>query len=202
MGLLSAVSYRVTVIWMVSVVGTLLLGGWLASKVVAGERPALFIELPPVRVPRMMNVFKKTMGRVEWYLREAVPLFVVGTLILFSLDRFGMLGWIRAAFAPVVVGFLGLPEAAADALIMGFLRRDYGAAGFFEMFKNGLLTPAQVAVSLVTVTLFVPCLASFLMMVKERGMKSSALMLAIVMPYAMLSGGAVRFVIDAIGLRF
>lgn len=202
MGLLSAVSYRVTVIWLMSVVGTLLLGGWLASKVVAGERPALFIELPPVRIPRMMNVFKKTMGRVEWYLREAVPLFVIGTLMLFSLDRFGMLGWIRAAFAPVVVGFLGLPEAAADALIMGFLRRDYGAAGFFEMFKNGLLTPAQVAVSLVTVTLFVPCLASFLMMVKERGMKSAALMLAIVMPYAIISGGAVRFIIDAIGIVF
>ena len=201
MGLLSSLSYRVTAIWVASVVGTLLLSGWLASRVLTGERPALFLELPPIRVPRLRNILIKTLGRVEWYLREAVPLFVIGTLILFFLDRFHLLEWLRRVFSPVVVAFLGLPGEATDAFIMGFLRRDYGAAGFFEMFKNGLLTPRQVLVALVTVTLFVPCLANLLMMVKERGIRTGLLMLGIIMPFAVFIGGTLNFLIGVTGIR-
>ncbi len=201
MGLLSALSYRVTVLWVASVILTLILSGWLASQVVPGTRPSLFLELPPIRRPRFRNIVIKTLGRVEWYLREAVPLFVIGTLILFFLDRFHLLEWLRRAFAPVVVSFLGLPGEATDAFIMGFLRRDYGAAGFFEMFKNGLLTPGQVLVALVTVTLFVPCLANLLMMVKERGVRTALTMLGLIMPFAVLIGGALNFLIKVSGIR-
>lgn len=202
MGLLSSLSYKVTVIWLVSVIVTLLLSGWLASMLVKGERPALFMELPPIRIPKFSNVALKTVSRTEWYLREAVPLFVIGTLILFFLDKLQALQWMRNALSPVVVTLLGLPDKATDAFIMGFLRRDYGAAGFFEMSKQGLMTPAQVLVALVTVTLFVPCLANLLMMVKERGIKTGLAMLAIIMPFAILIGGTVNLIIRVTGISF
>ena len=116
------------------------------------------------------------------------------------MDRFHALGLLRRIFAPVVVSFLGLPTETADSFIMGFLRRDYGAAGLFEMSKQGLLTPAQVLVALVTVTLFVPCLASLLMMIKERGLRTGLAMLGIIMPFAILVGGAINFLIQWTGI--
>jgi len=201
MGLLSSLSYKVTVIWLLSVTTTLILLGWLASMVLKGEKPALFLDLPPIRMPRMSNVLLKTLGRTEWYLREAVPLFIIGTLTLFFLDRFHLLLKLRDLMSPIVVTLLGLPEEATDAFIMGFLRRDYGAAGFFEMSKKGMLTPIQVTVALVTITLFVPCLANLLMMIKERGLKSAMTMLGIVMSFAIAIGGALNFIIRFSGIR-
>jgi len=201
MGLLGTLSFGVTAIWLGSVILTLLLSGWLAGRLVPGERPALFLELPPIRVPRLSNILLKTLSRTEWYLREAVPIFVLGTVILFAMDRVHVLEWLRHALSPVVVTVLGLPARATDAFIMGFLRRDYGAAGFFEMSKAGLLGPANVAVALVTVTLFVPCLANLLMMAKERGARTALLMLALIMPFAVMVGGAINWIIRATGIQ-
>ena len=87
------------------------------------------LELPPLRVPQAGNIAVKTLARIEWYLREALPLFVVGTLILYVLDRFGGLALLERAAAPLVVGVLDLPKEAAAAFILGFLRRDYAAGG-------------------------------------------------------------------------
>ena len=70
---------------------------------------------------------------------------------------------------PLVEGFLGLPARATEAFLVGFLRRDYGAAGLFALQKAGQMDAHQVVVSLVTITLFVPCIANFFMMIKERG---------------------------------
>jgi ferrous iron transport protein B len=140
--------------------------------VVPGEKPDFFIELPPLRVPTMGNIAMKTLSRIEWYLKEAVPLFVLGTMILFLLDKMKVLGWLESNASPLVVHFLGLPSKTTEAFIMGFLRRDYGAAGMFDLARQGLMNENQVIVSLVTLTLFVPCLANFFMIIKERGMKT------------------------------
>ena len=79
---------------------------------------------------------------------------------------------------------------------MGFLRRDYGAAGMFALARQGLLNENQVIVSLVTLTLFVPCLANFFMMVKERGMKTALFMMILIIPFALLVGGALNFLLQ------
>ncbi len=202
MGMLAAVSWGVTAVWIGTLVGTILLTGWLGSKVLPGDRSDFFMEIPPIRVPRIQNILLKTLGRIEWYLREAVPLFVLGTLVLFVLDRTQLLGALRHATAPLVVGFLGLPDEATDALLMGFLRRDYGAAGFFELFKAGMLDPVQVAVSLVTITLFVPCLANLFMMIKERGARTALLMTAMIFPFAIVVGGLLNFTLRTLGVTF
>ncbi len=116
-----------------------------------------------------MNILVKTLGRVEWYLKEAVPLFILGTLILFVLHKLNLITALEQATSPVVVNLLGLPAKTAESFVLGFLRRDYGAAGLFAMQQAGELDPIQSVVSLVTVTLFLPCLANFFMIIKERG---------------------------------
>ena len=199
LGMLGPYPVKVALWWAGAVLSVLLLTGYIASKVVPGEKADFFLEIPPIRLPRMGNILMKTFGRIEWYLKEAVPLFILGTFVLFVLDKTGILKWIESAVSPVVVSFLGLPEKTASVLILGFLRRDYGAAGLFQLSKQGLLSTDQIIVSIITLTLFVPCLASFFMIIKERGTKTALLMFSLITTFALLIGGGVNFILKLLG---
>jgi ferrous iron transport protein B len=159
------------------------------------------LELPPLRVPSLRNILVKTVARLEWYLKEVVPLFVVATAVLFVLDETGSLAVIERALSPVVVGWLGLPAAATGVLLIGFLRRDYGAAGLFALASAGALSPAQVLVSLVVITLFVPCFATILIIVREQGAKVAAAVVGFVFPFAIFVGGLLHLALEALDVR-
>jgi ferrous iron transport protein B len=190
-----------TLIWGVVVMGTLFGVGWAAAKVMPGRTSDFLLEVPPIRVPSVGNILIKTAARTEWYLREAVPLFILGTLLLFVLDRAGVLPTIEAASRPLVVGFLGLPEKAADAFLIGFLRRDYGAAGFFVLRQQGLLDGVQALVSLVVITLFVPCIAQFFVMIKERGLRAALAIGAVIVVITLSVGGTLNWALHALGVQ-
>jgi ferrous iron transport protein B len=195
LGMVSGISGLATIIWIGTVVLVMLLVGYLGAKVIPGEPSDFVLELPPIRVPQLTNILVKTLARVEWYLKEAVPLFILGTFILFVGHKLGALEYIQKLTDPLVVGLLGLPSKAAEAFVIGFLRRDYGAAGLFVMQKQGMLDPIQVVVSLVVITLFVPCIANFFMMVKEQGMKVALYMVAFIFPFAFGVGGVLNWVL-------
>ena len=197
LGMLSALSFMATIIWITCILIVLFASGYLASRVIKGERTDFFLEIPPIRRPAVMNILIKTAGRVEWYLKEAVPLFILGTFILFVLHKLNLLVILEKAASPVVVNLLGLPEKTTESFILGFLRRDYGAAGLFTMAEKGLLTPVQSLVSLVTITLFIPCLANFFMIIKEMGLKIAIAMVSIVFPLAFLGGGLLNWILTA-----
>jgi ferrous iron transport protein B len=188
-GMLAGISLGATLIWGGVVLLVLLLVGWLAARLVPGERTMLLVELPPLRLPLFSNVVLKTLTRLEWYLKEVVPLFLLGALIMFILDRTGVLNWLMRAGEPLVVNWLGLPAQASAAFLMGFLRRDFGATGLFVMESQGLLSPIQVVVAMVTVTLFIPCIASVMMIARERDWRTALGMIALIIPLAFLVGG-------------
>ena len=202
MGILGGISFAALLTLLSVVLGQMLFVGFLAARVLPGERSEFILELPPLRFPRMRNVVTKTALRVRWYLGEAVPLFLVGTLLLFVLDRTGALAWITRAGQPLVVGLLGLPPRMAEVLVMGFLRRDYGAAGLFDLAQAGQLTGVQAVVSLTVMTLFVPCIANFLMIVKERGTKTGLAIVGVVTPIAILTGAALNYGFRVFGISF
>lgn len=170
----------------------MLLVGYLAGKILPGEVGDFILEVPPLRIPRMRNLFSKTLMRVEWFLREAVPLFLVGTLAIFVLDETGMLQLMIEGARPIVTTALGLPGDTTVAFILGFLRRDYGAAGLYDMASAGNLAPYQIVVSAIVMTLFVPCIANFLVIVKERGKWVAAGMVGFIFPFAVVVGAAVN----------
>lgn len=176
-------------IWLGVVATVIILVGQAASRVLPGEASPFLYELPPLRKPQLSNVLIKTLGRVEWYVKEAVPLFILGTMVLFVLDAIGALAVLERLGRPFIVGWLGLPEQATAAFLIGFLRRDFGAAGLFTLQRTGMLSGVQTVVSLVTITLFVPCIAQYFMMVKERGWKLATLMAVFVTGVAVLVGG-------------
>jgi len=188
MYMLGAVSGAAMMIWLGVVISTIVLVGALASRVLPGRGSDFVLELPPLRVPRVGNIAVKTLARIEWYLKEAVPLFVVGTVILFVADRTGVLTIVERAGEPVLSGLLGLPAETAGAFVIGFLRRDFGAAGLYHMAQEGRLDAVQVVVAVVVITLFVPCIANFFMMVKERGWRTGLAIAAFIFPFALAVG--------------
>ena len=202
LGMLSDVGPVATITWVGLMVGVILAVGFLASRVIPGESSDFILEIPPIRWPQVGNLAIKTMARIEWYLREAVPLFLVGTLVLFAFDRLGWLLKIQSAAEPLIVHLLDLPPKATEAFLIGFLRRDYGAAGLYSMAKGGMLTHLQVVVSLVTMTLFMPCLANLLVIVKEHGAKVAIGMSLFIFPFAVLVGAAVNFFARWAGITF
>lgn len=189
MGLLAGVSLSAALIWSGVVVLILFLVGWLAARLVPGERSQLLVELPPLRVPQLSNVVLKTLARLEWYVKEVVPLFLFGAGLMYLLDLSGLLSVLVRWGEPLVGGWLGLPAETSAAFIMGFIRRDFGATGLFVMSNQGLLTPVQIVVAMVTITLFIPCIASVMMIAKERGWKTALGMFMVIMPLAVGVGG-------------
>jgi ferrous iron transport protein B len=157
-------------VWSVCLVLIFIIIGFLAARIMPGETPMFYMELPPMRLPQLSNILTKTYSRMQWYFMEILPLFILASVLLWigKITHFfeTMVEWM----SPVMAAG-GLPREAAVAFIFGFFRRDYGAAGLYDLQEKGLMDPRQLTVAAVTLTLFIPCVAQFLIMKKERGMK-------------------------------
>lgn len=141
--------------------------GTVLNKTLKGESASLLLNLPPIRLPRVGNVIRKTAVRTVHFMKEASGWFFVGALAVGIAQSTGFLQVLQNAIIPITTHWMKLPPEAATAFIMGVVRRDFGAAGLYHM----TLTPMQITVALITITLFVPCIASLMVMMKERGLK-------------------------------
>ncbi len=202
LGMLAFLSWPAVLLWLAVIALTLLSVGWLAAQLLPGRASDFILELPPIRRPQLGNIVVKTLARLEWYLKEVLPLFVLGTLILFALDKVGALTWLEQLGRPVVVGLLGLPAETAGVFLIGFLRRDFGAAGLFTLARAGLLTPNQMVVSLIVITLFIPCIANLLMIAREHGRRTAFGVAAFVFPFAFGVGAVLNWALRAWGVEF
>ncbi|MHA2497420.1 MAG: ferrous iron transport protein B [Candidatus Hodarchaeales archaeon] len=203
LGLMTFVSPLGMIIVFGVVISQVLLVAYLANLLLPGERSDFIMEIPPLRMPKLKNLLMKTWVRIEWFLAEAIPLFLIGTFLvsianLLEIGSKSLLDHIVTLGEPIVVGLLGLPEDATVALILGFLRRDYGVAGLFDMARAGELSNTQMVVGSVVLTLFVPCIASFFMIIKEYGPKVAFGMLAFIIPFAILVGSVLNLLLIAL----
>jgi ferrous iron transport protein B len=198
LGIIGGLGPAAVLIWAGVVTTTLFAVGYLASRVLPGRGSDFIQELPPLRLPRLSNVLLKTVARLEWYLKEVLPLFVAGTAFLFALDRVGALSRIERLASPLVEGLLGLPGQTTQTFLIGFLRRDYGAVGLFDMVRAGQLDALQALVSIVVITLFVPCIANFFVIVKEFGLRTALAVAGFIFPFAFLVGGVLNLTLRAL----
>ncbi|NPV27891.1 MAG: ferrous iron transporter B [Firmicutes bacterium] len=187
-------------VWSGFILLIFLLIGWLTAKLLPGERPTFYMELPPLRWPNWRNVLTKTYTRMQWYLLEVLPLFILASVLIWAGNITGIFQQLIAWLAPMV-NWLGLPDETAQIFLFGFFRRDYGAAGLFDLYQTGGLTGTQLVVTAATLTLFVPCIAQFIMMIKERGFKTAVAIAAFIFPFAFLAGFVLNWLINLTGLK-
>lgn len=159
--------------------------GTVLDKITPGVSTDLLIDLPPLRLPQVGNVFRKTFTKTWHFMTEVFLFFLGGSALIATLQVTGALTAIQRFAAPLVVDWLRLPPQAATAFVMGFVRRDFGAAGFLSMH----LTAPQLLVAMVTITLFVPCIASVMVILKERGLRYLAGLFVGSMALAFTVGG-------------
>jgi ferrous iron transport protein B len=184
-------------VWVLVVGGVFLLIGYLTARLMPGESPTFYMELPPLRLPQLRNVVVKTYTRMEWYLREVLPLFVAASLLIWLGRLTGLFDLAVRALEPVVA-WIGLPRETALAFLFGFFRRDYGAAGLYDM--RATMNTAQLLIATTTMTLFIPCVAQFAVTVKEQGWKTALSIAAFIFPFALLVGGLLNLVLKVLGL--
>jgi ferrous iron transport protein B len=162
---------KAMLIWAGTIQLVFLFVGYLTAKILPGERPSFYMELPPLRLPKISNILTKTFVRVKWYAKEVLPLFLLASVFIW-VGRLTKLFDLIIFILRKPVELIGLPPEAAKVFLFGFFRRDYGAAGLYDISKDGLLNGTQLVVSCIALTLFLPCIAQFLMSVKERGWKT------------------------------
>jgi ferrous iron transport protein B len=177
----------------------LLLVGYIASRILPGTNPSFYMEIPPLRLPQLSNVLVKTYSRMEWYFTEVLPIFILASILIWLGKLTGLFDWIIAGLEPLV-SFVGLPQETAVAFLFGFFRRDYGAAGLYDLASEGILSGTSLVVAAVTLTLFVPCIAQFAVMTKERGVKTALAIALFIFPFAFAVGFLLNQSLQALGV--
>jgi len=202
LAMMTRLSFAAAMFWVALMAAVLVSVGFFTSRLLSGESSDFILEVPPMRRPQLRNVATKTFARLEWYLREVIPLFAAGTAALFLLDRLRLLDLIARLGEPLVTGWLGLPKETVGAFLIGFLRRDFGAVYLLDaaMGPDPLLSPHQILVSMVTITLFMPCIATLFMIAKEHGNRVAVAMTLFIFPFAFLVGGLTHRVGGLLGL--
>ncbi|AFS79451.1 ferrous iron transport protein B [Gottschalkia acidurici 9a] len=195
MGLISPLGFKALLIYVLTIFIVFVLTGTLLNKIMPGKSTDLLIDLPPLRLPVFSNVLRKTYNKSKMFIKEATPLFAIGAIIISVMQITGSLDAISTALAPFTEGFLKLPAETSRAFIMGIVRRDFGAAGLNDLVAKGILTGSQVIVSLVAITLFVPCIAAIMVIFKERSWKESALIWVSSFVLAFLTAGILAQII-------
>ncbi|MGB9636224.1 MAG: nucleoside recognition domain-containing protein, partial [Thermoplasmata archaeon] len=169
--------------------------GKVVSHYMPGEGTGLIMEIPDLKIPQWKVVLKQTWARVKDFLVIAMPIILIGSVIIVFLDTYGILPVINAALTPVVVYWLGLPAIVGFTLIFGVLRKELtvvmlaaflGTANFAEV-----LSPLQMLVFTIVAMFYIPCIATIAALVKELGWKKAVLITVLEIGFAVLLGGIV-----------
>ncbi len=178
-----------------------LCAGLALNKIIKDEEKSDFIqELPAIRVPSPKAIATKTYYRLYWFLKEAIPIFIIAAAALFLLDKTGALDLTKTLMRPIVEGWLGLPRNIVDVLILAIARHEAAAGLTLRMVDAGELNYIQCIVTVVITTMFVPCFANVVAMCKQMGIKTGlAMAFAINISAFFLAGILNRILVFTIG---
>ena len=165
--------------------------GYLLSKIVPGTNPEILIDVPPYHMPQRANITKKLWMRTSGFIINAVPFVLLGVLFINLLYIGGVIQWLSDVFAPVFVHWFGVPKETAGPLIAAFLRKDLAVA----QLSNIEMTQYQMISAVVLISIYFPCVATFVVMLKE-GWKELLAAVGVLFAVAFIYGG----IIHAIGI--
>jgi len=181
--------------YVVIVYGTLfvvwIILGTILRLSVRGFTPELLIEIPPYRLPQWRAMLQKVWMRVYGFLAEAIPIILGAVLVINVLYFLGVFEAIANFTAPVVTNFLGLPKEAVTAVVIGFLRKDVALG----MLAPLALSTKQLVVGSVVLAMFFPCIATFVVLLRELGVVDMLKSTGIMIVAALITGGILNLVL-------
>ena len=166
--------------------------GVILRQAVKGFTPELLIEIPPYRLPPWKATLQKLWMRTYEFLMEAVPMILGAIIVINVLFYMGIFETIANFTAPVVNGVLGLPKEAVTALVVGFLRKDVAVG----MLAPLALTAGQLVVGCVVLAMFFPCIATFVVLLRELGLVNMLKSTAIMVTTALVVGGLLNLILS------
>ncbi|MBL7081945.1 MAG: ferrous iron transporter B, partial [Candidatus Omnitrophica bacterium] len=165
--------------------------GRILHRVLKGESPALTLEIPPYRIPQVLAVTKKLWMRTEAFLISAVPYVLLGILAVNILYALRIIDFLAKVFSPVLSGLWGLPSEVICALLVGFLRKDV-AIGMLGPLS---LTAKQLVISSTILAIYFPCVATFIVLVRELGVKDMLKSAVVMLSVALIIGGLLNLIL-------
>ncbi len=155
-------------LFLLVILGIFILLGALLNLLLPGILQPVSLSVPPLRFPDLKKIIKNTAREAVDFLKDTVPAFLWGGIAIAVLDYYNGFMKLREWCAPITVEFLKIPENAANLFVMSMIKRDLGAAGFYSMVTGGSFTQKEILVTLVVLTLFVPCFASQMILFKQQ----------------------------------
>jgi len=168
--------------------------GRILHRVLKGESPELTLEIPPYRIPQVLAVVKKLWMRTQAFLISAVPYVLLGILAVNILYTLKVIDFLAGIFAPILSGLWGLPSSAISALLVGFLRKDV-AVGMLGPLN---LTTKQLVIGSTILAIYFPCVATFIVLIRELGIKDMLKSALIMMFVALLVGSILNLILPSI----
>ena len=176
--------------------------GRILSQMSPSTSPGIIMEIPEYRLPSLKIVWRQAWNRFKDFLILGVPLIIAGSMAIESLRVFGLLDHITNALTPVTVTWLGLPAFTGVLLIFGILRKEANLALLIALAGgaaiNSLISPLQMVVFSIVILLYVPCLSTIAVLVKETGLKITLAMIFAEIALAIAFGGIAARVLPLI----
>ena len=177
------------------VYGTLFLVWFILGNIlhrsIKGFSPELLIEIPPYRLPPGRLVLQKLWMRTRGFLAEAIPIILGAILVVNVLYILGVFDAIANFTAPLVTGLFGLPKEAVTALVIGFLRKDVALG----MLAPLALSAEQLVVGSVVLAVFFPCIATFVVLLKQIGWLNTLKAAGLMITVALITGGLLNLLL-------
>ncbi len=177
------------------VFGVLVLNGIIAgsilNRLLNGSAPELFMEIPSWQMPHWRALGRKLWLRMKEYLADALPLILCGVLFVDLMQLSGVTDFITRLSRYPVEHILGLPADTTSLLILGFLRKDVAIA-LLEPFN---LSAQMLVVACVFMALYLPCIATFFVMLRENGWKDTLRVVALTLGLALTTGVVLRMIL-------
>ena len=182
------------------ILSQVLIAGFLANKILPGNRTPLFMEIPAMRFPKPLQIIKMSFMKTYFFMKEALPIFIIASFFVFLFERAGGLDWLEQVTGPFLSKLMGLPEESIRVFIKTMIRREVGATELDHL--SGSYTNLQLVVNLLVMTFIIPCINATIVLFKERGIKVSAVICASVTIYAVVLGSIVNHTCHLFGITF
>ena len=174
--------------------GAILLGGLVLNRILPGTIESTMLEIPNLLKPDRKALIRKIWYRTKSFMIEAEIPILLAIGIAALLVETNALVHIGYYIHPLVVGWLGLPAEASLALMLGIIRRELGVLPLLELD----LTTLQLLVGSVVALFYLPCLSVFAVLVKEFGIKVTAIICFSTIIAAFFFGGLINHSINMI----